>query len=140
MRLDVKRYIKTDKSTIGHFYIDGSLFCYSLEDVVRPAGEKVYGQTAIPTGTYVVVVDYSPHFSRDMPHILNVPGFEGVRIHSGNTDANTGGCILLGDSKINNDFIGESKQAFGRFWDILQNRLARKEEITITIGDEDENN
>jgi len=86
---------------------------------VRPDGVKVQDKTAIPAGTYSVIIDVSTRFKRLMPHILNVPGFDGIRIHNGNTDSDTDGCILLGFSQ-NVDFIGRSKEAFGQFFTVLQ--------------------
>jgi hypothetical protein len=80
--------------TIGKMYIDGIDTCYTLEDVVRE--EKIYGETAIPTGTYKVIINFSNRFQQLMPLLLDVPEFEGVRIHPGNTDKDTHGCILVG--------------------------------------------
>lgn len=110
MKLTVNRNQLTNKSTIGELWIDGKFECYTLEDVCRK-GIKISGQTAIPEGTYEVIIDYSNRFKKDMPHVLNVPGFEGIRIHPGNTAENTEGCLLVGMSK-SNDFIGGSKAAF----------------------------
>lgn len=97
MIITIKRTNKLRACIIGELYIDGSLFCYTLEDVERTV--KVAGKTCIPTGTYFVIVDYSSHFQKELPHILNVPNFEGIRIHGGNTDADTFGCILIGTNK-----------------------------------------
>ena len=119
MKIEVKRYDFKDNYTVGRLYIDGVYFCYTLEDVVRQ-GAKIDGQTAIPYGTYSVVIDHSNRFNRDMPHILNVPGFEGIRIHSGNTSADTEGCLLLGTTWAGKDFVGNSKLAFDQFFDKLQ--------------------
>lgn len=115
-------------ATIGSLYIDGLFECLTLEDEVRsdpnpttPANEaKVAGKTAIPTGTYQVVIDMSPRFKRLMPHILNVPGFEGIRFHSGNKAADTEGCILLGQTRTSNHTIGQSKLAYEAFFKKLQ--------------------
>jgi dynactin complex subunit len=95
MLIEVKRFEFKDTHTIGKMYVDGVYECYTLEDVVRN-GTKVLGKTAIPTGEYKLIIDASVRFKQDMPHILNVPNFTGVRIHSGNTSADTDGCILLG--------------------------------------------
>jgi dynactin complex subunit len=95
MLIEVKRFEFKDTHTIGKMYVDGVYECYTLEDVVRN-GTKVLGKTAIPIGEYKLIVDASVRFKQDMPHILNVPDFTGVRIHSGNTSADTDGCILLG--------------------------------------------
>jgi hypothetical protein len=119
MKLELKRFEFGDTFTIGKFYIDGIYHCYSLEDKVR-TGAKVNGQTAIPNGTYSVVIDVSTRFHKQLPHILDVPNFTGVRIHSGNTSTDTEGCILLGTTWTGKDFIGNSKLAFDSFFTKLQ--------------------
>ncbi len=99
MKIEVKRIFCGTDYTIGKLYIDGAYFCDTLEDVVRPAGQKIAGKTAIPSGTYKVKKTMSPRFKSVLPEILNVPGFTGVRIHSGNTADDTAGCLLLGLNK-----------------------------------------
>ena len=126
MKLRLERFEYGSSYTIGKFYIDGVYHSFSLEDVVRK-GEKVNGQTAIPTGTYPVIIDLSARFGKQLPHVLSVPGFEGIRIHSGNTSKDTDGCILLGHTYAGKDFIGNSKLAY----DVFFNKL--KEDKTATI-------
>ena len=87
MLIEVKRFEFKDTYTVGKMYIDNIYECYTLEDVVR-TGAKVNGQTAIPTGTYNVIINHSNRFNRDLPLLENVPNFTGVRIHSGNTSSN----------------------------------------------------
>lgn len=99
MLVEVKRNFKGSEYTIGKLYIDGNYYCDTLEDVVRPTGVKISGKTAIPAGKYKVKVTWSPRFRRYLPEILNVPGFSGVRIHSGNSATDTEGCLLLGLNK-----------------------------------------
>lgn len=99
MQINVRRTFKGPDYTIGKLYIDGHYLCDTLEDTVRPAGTKIAGKTAIPAGTYKVKKTMSPRFKKILPEILNVPGFTGVRIHSGNTAADTDGCLLLGLNK-----------------------------------------
>ncbi len=92
VKLLVQRKWSVKDATIGELFIDmgnGPAFeCYTLEDVVRATGQKVQDATAIPTGIYRVVLDWSPRFQKNMFHVLDVPGFEGIRIHSGNRIAN----------------------------------------------------
>lgn len=94
MLIEVNRKIKLNDCQIGEMLIDGVHFAYTLEDVTRDV--KIYGETAIPAGEYDVIVDYSNHFAKELPHILNVKGFDGVRIHGGNSAKDTLGCILIG--------------------------------------------
>ena len=128
MKLELKRFEFGDTFTIGKFYIDGIYHSYALEDKVRE-GKKVNGQTAIPTGSYDVIVDVSTRFGKSLPHILNVPNFTGVRIHAGNTSKDTEGCILLGHTWAGKDFIGNSKIAFDSFFE----KLEKAKKATITI-------
>lgn len=134
MILELKRKWLSQNSTIGELFVDGVFECYTLEDVVRD-GAKVAGQTAIPYGGYDVVIDMSNRFKRMMPHILNVPNFEGIRIHSGNTAADTEGCILLGNQH-GTDFIGESRLAFDAFFPKLQSALDAGEAVRIVVTQE----
>ena len=127
MKLVLQRKVVSEVSTIGELSIDGKFECYTLEDVVR-TGPKVPGKTAIPAGDYKVIIDKSTRFKRDMPHVLDVPGFDGVRIHSGNTDADTEGCPLLGRTK-GKDFVGESKLAFDAFIPKLQ--VAKEADLQV---------
>ena len=119
MLIEVKRFEFKDTHTIGKMYLDGQYECYTLEDVVR-TGAKVNGQTAIPTGTYNLIINHSNRFNRDLPLLENVPNFTGVRIHSGNTSANTEGCILVGTTWSGKDFIGNSKVAFNKLFEKLK--------------------
>ena len=115
MKIEVKRTFKGTEYTIGKLYIDGNYFCDTLEDTVR-IGDKVYGKTAIPAGTYKVKKTFSPRFKKVLPEILNVPGFSGVRIHSGNTAKDTEGCLLLGLNKVKGAVIN-SQNAVAFFMD-----------------------
>lgn len=131
MELKIIRKEFTENSTIGDFYIDNTFFSYCLEDMIREPGVKIAGKTAIPEGRYRVIIDQSKRFRRAMPHILDVPMFEGIRIHALNKASETEGCVGLGFTK-SKDFIGESRLAFNRFFDILYLALAH-EEAWITI-------
>jgi Family of unknown function (DUF5675) len=134
----IKRQPSTAGCTTGELLIDGVFSCYTLEDVVREiAGQsveswKVDGRTAIPRGRYEVIIDKSTRFQRDMPHILNVPGFTGVRIHSGNTAEQTEGCVLVGKIKQEN-LILKSRDAFNEFFPKLQAALQDGGKAWITI-------
>lgn len=106
-----KRLWFTDKSTISELFLKDSFQCNILEDRVRDI--KVPGETAIPYGTYEVVVSFSNRFNMFLPLLLNVPNYEGVRIHPGNKAQDTEGCLLPGtyDPK-NPDFVSSSRSAF----------------------------
>lgn len=100
MDLVLKRKQANDEATIGDLWANGNYFCQTLEDPVRDLGPdgsgKVYGKTAIPAGRYKVIIDFSQKFQKQMIHVLDVPFFTGIRIHSGNTPEDTLGCILVG--------------------------------------------
>jgi len=130
MELKLIRDTFTDDSTIGKLYVDGVLFSETLEDKVRDI--KIQNITAIPYGRYEVIVNYSNRFQMQMPLLLNVPNYEGVRIHWGNYSKDTDGCILLGTTRATN-FIGNSKTAFSKFM-ILIKKLSKTEKIFITIS------
>ena len=111
--IHLRRVQFTAISTIGELWLGDWRECWTLEDCVRQS--KLPKVTAIPSGRYEVVVSYSARFKRLLPLLLNVPNFEGVRIHPGNTDKDTEGCILVGATR-GVDFIGESKLAFNSFF------------------------
>lgn len=106
MNLLLQREIKTPQFTLGILLGAGKKLAYTCEDVVRGHGDaatvadwKIPDVTAIPYGRYRVIVDFSQHFQKHLPHLLDVPGFSGVRFHGGNTAAASSGCILLGLSR-----------------------------------------
>lgn len=131
MKLKLLRLEFTDESTIGELFVDNAHECWTLEDKVRPAGEKIHGQTAIPAGTYRVIIDFSNRFKRLMPHLLDVPNFAGIRIHSGNRAKDTEGCIILGKVK-GEDFVGESRLAYSEFLPKLEAAF-KEDEVWIEI-------
>ena len=111
MKLRLVRRFKGDTYTIGSLSVNGEKFCDTLEDRVRDlaGGEaKVPGETAIPEGRYKVIVNRSPKFGRDLPRLLDVPMFEGVLIHRGNTDEDSAGCILVGENKVKGKVINST--------------------------------
>ena len=127
MELQLKREIFTDISTIGTLTIDGKFECYTLEDIERDV--KIKSETAIPKGTYKVIINQSNRFKRLMPLLLNVPNFEGVRIHAGNSNHDTEGCILVGQNR-SVDYITKSRKAY----EILFAKMKLAKEITLTIS------
>lgn len=133
MEIILKRMFYTNMSTIGRLTLDSAFECSTLEDTVRANQPKVPGATAIPRGRYEVVINFSERFKKPMPLLLNVKDFEGVRIHSGNADKDTEGCILLGiyDPRIP-DYISESRACFARFFGKLETAL-KTEKAFISI-------
>lgn len=101
MKLKLIRIFKGETYTIGKLYIDGNYFCDTLEDKVRDLTKekKVPSETAIPSGNYKITVNMSPRFKRLLPRLHDVPQFEGILIHRGNTAKDSSGCILLGENK-----------------------------------------
>jgi hypothetical protein len=130
MKIEVKRISKKPTYTIGKMYINDLFIADTLEDVVRPDGVKVFGETAIPAGTYNVKLTYSNRFKKTLPLIENVPMFEGIRIHAGNTDADTHGCILVGT----NDVVGRITNSQFAMRKIMTLLGAAINPITIKIG------
>ena len=126
----LKRSKPSKKSTQGVLFINGNVECATLEDIPREV--KVYGETCIPAGRYEVVVTFSNRFKQDMPLLLKVPGFEGVRIHSGNTDKDTEGCILVGTS-AGQDIVYNSRIAYRKLFEKIQGALKAKQKVFITI-------
>lgn len=134
MKLQLKRIARRDTYTVGKLYVDGQYWCDTLEDRVRDLGKepKVPGRTAIPEGTYDVVVNISPKFKRLLPRLLRVPHFEGILIHRGNTDKDTAGCILVGENRAVGTVLNSA------YWEkrITEHLLAaqeRGEDIKITV-------
>ena len=126
MNIKVKRLHRTENSTIGELFIDGKFECYTLEDKEREV--KIKCETAIPKGTYKVIINYSNRLKKQMPLLLNVPGFEGVRIHAGNSNHDTEGCLLVGQARTT-DYITKSRKAFEKLF--AKMKLAKT--ITLTI-------
>jgi len=142
VKIRVERQIFDDESTLGELFIDGAEECFVLEDAVREVPDKpveewkVAGKTAIPYGTYKLIINHSQRFNRDLPLLLDVPGFSGVRIHPGNTAIDTEACLLVGRRR-GEDFVGESRAAFGLLYPKLVAALAAGDEITIEIAKAD---
>lgn len=134
MQLKLNRIFKTNTFTIGELYINEKYVTDTLEDRVRPEGEKVYGKTAIPEGTYEVKLTHSPRFKKILPEILNVPNFSGIRIHTGNSSKDTEGCILVGTwDGEKEDWVGNSRIAFDKLMTLLEEATNNKEKVTITV-------
>ena len=96
MTIRVLRIDGTADRTVGLLVVDGHFLCYTLEDTLRPRGVKVPAQTAIAPGRYLTQVTMSARFHRPLPVLLDVPQFEGIRFHGGNTHEDTKGCLLVG--------------------------------------------
>lgn len=153
MKLLVDRKWKKDTYTIGNLYVDGKLFCNTLEDKDRGLkktdslaaikSKKVYAETAIPIGKYTVTLNItSPKYSavkwyRDlckgkMPRLLNVPGFDGILMHPGTTALDSAGCILVGKNTIKGK-ITQSKDTFAKLYKLMKAAVDKGELIEIEI-------
>jgi len=126
MKLLLKRIFKGETYTIGKLYVDGVYVCDTLEDKVREV--KIKHETAIPAGTYDVILNLSTRFKRILPRLLNVPGFDGILIHPGNDKDDTSGCILVGENKEKGRVIN-SKITFDKLFSMLK----LDDHITIEI-------
>lgn len=151
MKLLVERRWKKATYTIGRLYVDGQYECNTLEDKDRGLkktdslsyikSRKVYGETAIPTGTYEVAMNVtSPKYSASswywqlcqgkVPRLLDVPGFDGILIHTGNNPLQTFGCLLVGkNTKVGE--LTESKATFQRLYKKMKKAYDKGEKITI---------
>lgn len=132
MNLTLTRVQKDLDVTIGQLDINGSFECWTLEDPVRDDGIKIFGETAIPPGTYAVDITHSPRFNRELPILLNTQGFVGVRIHPGNTPADTAGCILVGQQRFQKS-IGHSQLAFLVLFAKMRVAKIKKESMTLIV-------
>ena len=135
MKLKLTRDVFTDLSTTGKLTVDDEYFSFTLEDTDRKmeaGGEKVYGKTCVPRGAYDVVLNFSNRYQKVMPQVMDVPGFEGIRIHAGNFHGDTNGCVLLGSTR-STDFVGNSMVTFDRLMGILEDAYDRQEPITLEI-------
>lgn len=140
MKILIERKWRKADYTIGILYVNGVRLCNTLEDAVR--SEKVYGKTAIPAGTYRVLMNtvsqkfqdrvWAKPYGGMVPRLRNVPDFQGVLIHPGNTAADTDGCILVGDNTIK----GQLTNSTNRYYELMGRMLGAAlagESIDITI-------
>ena len=119
--------------TLGKLYADNVFECFTCEDKYRtPSEAKVPGETAIPKGRYKVVITLSNRFKRELPLLLNVPNYDGVRIHSGNTEADTEGCILCGSTR-NDSGVFSSRIATNNLILKIRNAINSGKEVWITV-------
>lgn len=128
-----------EHATLGQLFLDGAFKWYTLEDRLREGQPKVPGETCIPAGRYEIVITKSQRFGRMLPLLLNVPGFTGIRIHPGNTDADTAGCVLVGGSCQPDakpvPFLGHSAVACQAVQSYIAGALARGNRVWIEIVD-----
>lgn len=140
MKLTLKRIALRPTYTIGKLYIDNVYFCDTIEDTVRDINKngkfdngekKVHSKTAIPYGTYEIKWTYSPRFKKYTPQLMNVPSFEGIRIHAGNTSADTEGCLILGENKQVGKVLN-SRTTINKFYQIIKEACSNGN-VTIEI-------
>ena len=141
MNLTLKRLNLTPNYTEGELYVNGVYFCKTLEDTNRDLNKngqfdnnekKVYGETCIPCGKYKVILSYSPKFKRELPEILEVPDFQGIRIHRGNKISDTLGCILCGE-KVKNGYLSNSTPYEIKLVELFKQAKSRNEESFLEI-------
>lgn len=136
-RILIERIKNSDEGCIGNLYLipygkRKKFFCNTLEDPVRP--QKIKGDTAIPEGSYPIAITYSPKFKRYMPEVLNVPNFEGIRIHSGNTKKDTSGCILVGVLVKGKFLVIRSRETFNKLFKwICEELVINNNNVTLEI-------
>ena len=133
MHIRVMREPSINDTTLGSLFIEDHWQCHTLEDVIRPTGEKVRSKTAIPPGCYRIILTMSNRFKKIMPEVLNVPMFTGIRIHSGNTAKDTAGCLLVGQTRsVETRSIGRSRAAYTALMLKLRAALDAGDTIDIT--------
>ena len=140
MKLTLKRIALRPTYTIGKLYIDDVYFCDTIEDTVRDINKngkfdngekKIHSKTAIPYGIYEIKWTYSPRFKKYTPQLMNVPSFEGIRIHAGNTSSDTEGCLILGENKQVGKVLN-SRATINKFYSIIKEACS-KGKVTIEI-------
>jgi len=129
MDLLLQRKTEINNTVFGELFINGSFFCYTLEDKIRDV--KIKHQTCIPQGSYNIIITHSTRFKELLPLLQNVPNFIGIRIHAGNTIEDTSGCILVGSS-IEGERLLHSKITVNRLISKLQSAL-KKEKVKIEV-------
>lgn len=133
MLINLDRYQSTKIATNGQIFLNSAHYCYSLEDIVRPLGKKVYGKTAIPAGIYEVTLEaFRGNKEKMYPYLHHVPGFQGIFIHGGNTADDTLGCILAGFREAK-DWVGECAPCLKELCHRISEALMRKEPVKIEI-------
>lgn len=143
MDLTLQRLKPGKTAMLGGLWVNSGYECVTLEDISRPDPNvatpqneaKVYGATAIPAGRYEVIINLSQRFKRMMMRLVDVPGFTGILIHSGNTSVDTHGCILVGQQVIGPDYIRGGSVALPRLQRQVQAALDKGERVWITIMD-----
>lgn len=143
MEIRIDRAWKKDGYTISRLFIDGERICEALEDTDRglrqdmPIEEirkrKVYGRTAIPMGRYRVIMSLSPKFGKVLPEVLDVPGFVGIRIHSGNVPGDTAGCVLPGRNTEKGKVLQSTKYT-GIVIDRINEAIRNGNDVWLKVG------
>lgn len=135
-----RKYLKSNY-TISNLSVNGKFYCNVIEDVVRDfnkngtfdCGEfKISGHTAIPYGEYEIKVTYSPKFKRELPLLLDVKHFEGIRIHRGNTEKDSSGCLIPGENKKKGMVINSTKYEL-ELTKMIKECNNKREKVTIKI-------
>ena len=132
--LELNRIAKKPLYTIGRLFVHGKYFCDTLEDRCRDLDkeEKVMNGTAIPEGIYEVIVNVSAKFRRKLPLLLDVPHFSGIRIHRGNMDKDTSGCILVGENKQQGRVINSTGYEL-KLTEMIEKAMLSGEKIVIQV-------
>lgn len=137
MHLEILRHTFTQKSTCATLSVDGKFFSDVLEDADRhleiPTNKKIDKQSAMPRGTYRITITFSNRFQKYMIQIMNVPGFEGIRIHGGRTQDDTEGCPLVGHY-VDDYTITDGIATSNRLFDLVESAIKSGESVTIEVA------